>query len=109
MSKSAFCHPINRCLRRLSSPECLAVVDASGAIRGDSVDLEDSVGIPARFSHLTWDNFVFQRHVSLPWLSGGGSEMDADQARGVVVNFGPKAGTGAGSRAQDMIELEIFG
>lgn len=29
--------------------------------------------------------------------------------RGVVVNFAPKAGTGAGRRVQDMSELEIFG
>lgn len=27
----------------------------------------------------------------------------------VVVNFAPKAGTGAGRRVQDMSELEIFG
>ena len=29
--------------------------------------------------------------------------------RGVIADFAPKAGTGAGRRVQDMSELEIFG
>lgn len=33
---------------------------------------------------------------------------DRNSGRGMVANFAPKAGTGAGRRVQDMSELEIF-
>jgi len=36
-------------------------------------------------------------------------DLKIDVPTGVVANFVPKAGTGAGSRVQDMTELEIFG
>lgn len=38
-----------------------------------------------------------------------GLVTDQAGAPGVVLNFGPFMGTGAGRRAQDMTELEIFG
>lgn len=60
------------------------------------------------------DVSYFNKHAEPIWFDPEQSYVPAAPADrkaqpGVVVNFGLSAGTGAGRRAQDRIELEIFG